>query len=261
MTRAAGQRQRMSDHFSRVAGRYRELRTTDEEPIHFVREAMAGRSAIRAADIGCGDGRYDTLLFRDLPNLHLTCVDVNPEMLAQLSRYLGGLGIRDFETVAAAIEDLDLGRDSLDCVVSFNAVHHFDFPTFLGVAGRAIRADGQVFVYTRTPSQNAGSVWGRHFPDFCEKETRLYGLEQMEGWIATAGLKLIAAQTFRFARAAPLGHLLEQAQGRHYSTFSLYAEPEFDQACRTFASNIRSHFADPDKVEWYDENVMLQIGR
>ena len=252
----------MHGHFAKVAGVYRELRTTDEEPILHIRDHLAGRPAVTAADIGCGAGRYDLLLFRHLPNLCLACLDVSREMLAQLSRHLERHGIHDFETINAVVEEMAFEDESLDAVFTFNAVHHFDFPLFLAKAGRAIRKDGLIFIYTRTPDQNAGSVWGRHFPDFREKETRLYRLEEMAGWIGETGrLRMIAARTFRYARTSSLERLLEQARRRHYSTFSLYGEAEFEKACQTFEDAVRRQFVDPAKVAWHDQNILLQIGR
>ena len=257
-----GKRRALAEHFSAIARHYRDLRTTDEEPVRFIRGALAGRAAIAAANIGCGAGRYDLLLFLHLPNLHLTCVDSSPEMLAELSRYLAGEGIADFETIHVRIEDLDLGKQSLDCVFTFNAVHHFDFPGFIAKAGGLIRNDGRIFIYTRTPDQNANSIWGRHFPGFCEKETRLYRLEEMVGWIGETGrLRMIAARTFRYARTSSLERLLEQARSRHYSTFSLYGEAEFEKACQTFEDTLRRQFDDSAKVAWHDQNILLQIGR
>ena len=260
--RAEKDRDGTQDHFAKVADVYRDMRTTDEEPILHIRDQLAGRAAIIAADIGCGAGRYDLLLFRHLRNLQLTCVDVSREMLTQLSRHLERNDIDDFATVNASAEDMVFQDESLDCMFTFNAVHHFDFPLFLAKVGRAIRKDGRIFVYTRTPDQNADSVWGRYFPDFREKETRLYRLQQMEDWVRNTGrLRLIAAKTFRYARTASLERLLEQARNRHYSTFSLYREAEFDRASHTFEAAVRHQFDDPAKVVWHDQNVLLQIGR
>ena len=249
-------------HFAKVAGVYREMRTTDEEPILHIRDQFAGRPAVTAADIGCGAGRYDLLLFRHLPNLRLACLDVSREMLTQLSRHLGRNGIHDFETINASVEEMAFEDESLDCVFTFNAVHHFDFPLFLAKAGRAIRKDGLIFIYTRTPDQNAGSVWGRHFPRFHEKETRLYRVEEMEQWIGETGrLRMITARTFRYARTSSVERLLEQARSRHYSTFSFYGEAEFEKACQTFGDAVRRRFGDPAEVAWHDQNILLQIGR
>jgi SAM-dependent methyltransferase len=238
------------------------MRTTDEAPILHIRDRLAGRPKVTAADIGCGAGRYDLLLFRNIPNLRLACLDVSAEMLAQHSRHLDLNGNHDFETINSNVEEMAFEDESLDCVFTFNAVHHFDFPLFLAKAGRAIRQDGVIFIYTRTPDQNAGSVWGRHFPGFREKETRLFRREEMAGWIGeTAGLRMIDATIFRYARTSSLERLLDQARSRHYSTFSLYGEAEFEEACRTFADSVRQRFGDAAEVAWEDQNILLQIER
>jgi SAM-dependent methyltransferase len=252
--------QGMYDHFARIAGVYREIRTTDEAPILFIRDALADRDEVRAADIGCGAGRYDLLLFHHLPNLHLICVDVNRGMLAELSRYLTEGGFLNFETIVGSIEDLELEDESLDSVFTFNAVHHFDFQTFLKKAGRALRKKGQIFVHTRTPRQNAGSIWGRYFPDFCEKEKRLYHLTEMEKWVEqTEDLQLVTVKKFRYPRFSSLDRLLTQARSRHYSTFSFYKPEELETSCRIFEHRVRRHFHDIGEIRWHDENVVLQI--
>ena len=66
---------RMHEHFSKLSASYNELRTTDVEPVLYVRERLQDQGEIRAADIGCGAGRYDLLLLQHLPGLHLTCMD------------------------------------------------------------------------------------------------------------------------------------------------------------------------------------------
>ncbi len=183
-------------------------------------------------------------------------------MLAKLSERLGKARIRRFETRVCGAADLDLGERRLDAVFTFNAVHHFDFPVFIAAAGRALREDGRIFIYTRTPEQNARSIWGRFFPGFCERETRLFALADMEAWVAqAAGLSLAATKTFRFERCASLERLVDQARGRHYSTFSLYDEAEFERACAAFEADLRRHVDDCSRIVWHDENVMLVIGR
>ncbi len=255
-------RREMLKHFSRIASHYGSLRTTDEAPIRFIRDALSGRTSVVAADLGCGEGRYDLLLFRFIPNLRLICVDINPDMLTELSRRLTETGIQDFETRLSSVEDLDLGNGRLDAVFTFNAVHYFDFPGFMAMARRATRAGGRIFVYTRTPEQNARTIWGRFFPEFCEREVRLFTLAKMRRWIDQAdGLALEETETFGFARRASLDRLLNQARSRHYSTFSLYDDAEFDCATRVFEERVRACFSDLEDVVWRDENVMLVIGR
>ncbi len=88
----------MYDHFSQVAPNYRKVRNTDEEPIAFIRETLNGLPQIQGADIACGAGRYDLLLFEYIKNLYLTCIDINECMLKQVSDYLRTNGISNFKT-------------------------------------------------------------------------------------------------------------------------------------------------------------------
>ena len=46
----------------------------------------------------------------------------------------------------------------------------------------------------------------------------------------TDGLKMVATQTFKHPRSSTAGRLRAQAEGCHYSTFSLYALEEFSES-------------------------------
>ena len=57
--------------------------------------------------------------------------------------------------------------------------------------------DGRLFVYTRLPEHNARSIWGRYFPGFAQRETRLLTLGELHGAIkGTPGLRFTAATCF-----------------------------------------------------------------
>jgi ubiquinone/menaquinone biosynthesis C-methylase UbiE len=53
-------------HFSKIASKYRNLRTTDLDPILHIKNQLNGKSGISMADVGCGDGRYSLELLRCL---------------------------------------------------------------------------------------------------------------------------------------------------------------------------------------------------
>lgn len=252
----------MHEHFSGIAPDYNELRTTDLEPIRFIKDVVGQRPTLRAIDVACGGGRYSLLLCQHLPGLELTLNDLNESMLSGAARYLRDNGVTNFRTIQADIAHLALPAATLDAVFTFNAIHHFDARLFLEKAARALAVRGHVFVYTRTPSQNAGSVWGRYFPAFAEKENRLSSLADIESWRDASGL--LGAPTihrYRYQRRATLAELLRQVRGRHYSTFSLYAPAELEDALATFEGAIRKDFPDPDRIEWEDENVMVMFRR
>ena len=252
--------EQMHEHFSAVAEVYNDVRITDAEPVHAIVRHLGDRPSVRAADIGCGGGRYDLLLSQCLPDLHLVCMDINPEMLREAARYLRKHGFDRFSAVQSDVSELDLPHASLDCVMTFNTIHHFSPESFLERAARALRDDGWVFIYTRLRSQNATSIWGKHFPGFTGKETRLYDLARMERCADQVDtLRLSSIEFFRFEREASLDQLIHRARNRHYSTFSLYSGQELEAALRGFEQNLRRRFPDPASIRWYDENVLIAL--
>ena len=44
-----------------------------------------------------------------------------------------------------------------------------------------------------------------------------------------------------------------------YSTFTLYSGDTFEESLKTFKQNIRNNFDDLEKIQWQDENILLQI--
>ena len=85
-------------HFQNLSGFYNELRTTDLEPIIFICKKLQNRSNLKGADIGCGGGRYDLLLLKHLPKLHLICGDINEAMIKETTCYLEQHGQKNFTT-------------------------------------------------------------------------------------------------------------------------------------------------------------------
>jgi SAM-dependent methyltransferase len=248
----------MYKHFRNLSCFYNELRTTDLEPIIFICKKLQNRSNLKGADIGCGGGRYDLLLLKHLPELQLICADVNEAMISETNCYLKGHGQKNFSAHCIDASNLQLPKEALDFVSTFNAIHHFKPVEFLNQAGMALIEGGYVFVYTRLKSQNMRNIWGRFFPGFVEKESRLYDLIQIEEWSdKLESLRLEAIHFFKFKRALPLKQLLSQAEKKHYSTFSFYTEVEFDTALKRFEENIKRNFEDIKHVQWSDENVMI----
>ena len=248
----------MYNHFRNLSCIYNESRTTDLKPIIFICEKLQNRNNLKGADIGCGAGRYDLLLLKLLPDLHLICGDVNEAMIKETTCYLEDHGQKNFSTHCVDASDLQLPQGALDFVSTFNAIHHFEPVRLLNQAREALKVGGYVFVYTRLKSQNMRNIWGRFFPGFSEKEDRLYNLSQIEKWTdKVESLTLEAIHFIKFKRVLSLEELLSKAENKHYSTFSLYSEAEFDKALKSFKQKIKSNFADIERVQWTDENVML----
>jgi ubiquinone/menaquinone biosynthesis C-methylase UbiE len=250
----------MHRHFTDVASSYNDVRTTDPEPVLLIKEKLKPLKTVRAADIGCGAGRYDLLLLKHMDNLSLTLVDINESMLREAAGCLRENGMAGFETVHSGLEGLSLKPGSYDCMLTFNAIHHLGLRDFIEKTSAFLRKGGLIIIYTRLDSQNRRNVWGRYFPMFHEKETRLYGLDEMVSISESVGSVCIeSVDTFNFRRRSSLEQLVRLAGSRHYSTFSLYTQSEFERALKAFRANIARDFEDPDRLEWNDENIMLTL--
>lgn len=237
-------------HFDDVAARYTALRTTDDEPVRHIGRALPARPLV-AVDVGAGDGRYTARLLDIVPDgTLLVAVELNAAMLSRAAQELGS---RRVGAVRARSEALPLADLSVDVVTTFNAIHHFDLTRAVEELGRVVRPGGDVFVYTRTPAQNAASIWGRRFPGFASGETRLiseHGLRKAFGRLGT-----LHVTPFRFARRASPAWLAQQVRGRHYSTFSLYDHDDLEAALATFLEVI----GDVPEVSWVDQNLLLHV--
>ena len=248
-------------HFSRIAHKYKVLRITDLEPILFIKKELQKLPKIKAADVGCGDGGCDAKLFQYIGDkLYLHCIDANLKMLKQLEGYLAQHGIKNFQIREAPAKNLPIEDNSLDCIFTFNAIHHFKLLRFLKEASRVLKNNGYLFIYTRLRSQNSRNIWGKYFPLFNQKETRLYELNELKEILRKISkLKIQSVEYFKYKRVSSLDWLVEQAQNRHYSTFNLYTKEEFAQSLEKFEQNLQLHFRDLKNIEWFDENILLVI--
>ena len=246
----------VGDHFERVAAVYDSLRTTDAAPVRRIGQFLPDRP-VTGLDIGCGTGRYTRLLRALLPDGSLLAAsDVSAAMLAQLRAGNRGHALAVVPLLAAA-EELPLRTASLDLVTAFNCVHHFDLGRFLAAAARVLRPGGRLFIYTRTPQQNARTIWGRYFPGFTEHEQRLHSQAAIRDAVRrTGGLTVVVTQIFKHPRSSTAGRLQAQAEGRHYSTFSLYPAEELRASIATFLARLPS-----PEVSWVDEHLLVVAGR
>lgn len=247
--------------FSKIADKYRKLRTTDIEPIRYIGRKLQKLPKLEGADIGCGAGRYDLLFFHYFGrNLFLHCIDTDKEMLIQLKDFLIKNKIKNFKTQKAYAEKLPLKNNSLNCMFAFNAIHHFNLLKFMKETKRILKSKGCLFIYTRLRSQNKKNIWGRHFPMFNEKETRLYELNELRNIIKKVpNLNLEAVKIFKYYRISSLQELLFKAKNRNYSTFHFYTKKEFEKSLEGFKQNLRRYFKDPNKIKWCNWNTLLVI--
>ena len=253
-----------SDHFDRIASKYAEVRDTDP---HVVETIIArfphSDGSADVMDIGCGTGRYTRIIIRKYAgDLRLFCCDYSSAMLAECSKRLNGeFPSKAIHYCCGSADDLPLNGQSFDAIVTFNAVHHFDLDRFVGRTSRVLRPGGLLSIYTRTPEQNAQTIWGQHFPGFTEHETRLYAVDRLQRTIdSTPGLRVEGITEFRNERAESIESLLHRACHFHYSTFALYPKHEFSEAVAIFSERL-SHLSKDGMIHHTAENTLVLARR
>ena len=123
-----------------------------------------------------------------------------------------------------------------------------------------MKDDSYLFIYTRLPRQNMRNIWGRCFPEFCKKETRLYTMNTFMKAVADVPqLSVESIEYFKYKRTLTLEQLIERVRSNHYSTFLLYSPKELEEAITGFAQNVKRNFKDDHQLDWFDENIMFVL--
>ena len=254
--------QKTDIHFSNIASKYKNLRTTDTDHIQYIKNQLSKKSQIVMADIGCGDGRYSLELLKCLgEDCYLHCIDFNENMIKYLKSHLTNQGIFNFCAAPGDASKLPLESDTMDYIVTFNAIHHFDIQKFLAEVYECLKNDGRAFIYTRLRNQNLRNVWGRYFPLFAEMEDRLYEFDELQYAIKKADMKIVHTNVFGHDRTSNLEDLIDKAKNNHYSTFDLYKKSEFEKSLKIFKQNIVDNFDDLEHIQWQDENILIEISK
>ena len=86
---------------------------------------MAGlvpKSCKKLLDLGCGTGLELEEIFKLLPDLEVTGIDLTDAMLEKLSEKFPD---KNINLICGSYFDEDLGQNKYDCAVSFQTMHHF----------------------------------------------------------------------------------------------------------------------------------------
>lgn len=250
-------------HFARVATVYDVVRNTDPDVVEEIVAYLPYRTdRLEIADIGCGTGRYSNVVAAHLNgNLRMWCCDFSLAMLQECRKQMNdSYPGRPFRYSRVSANCLPFADGALDAVVSFNAVHHFDLERFISEAARVLSPGGLLAVYTRTPQQNARTIWGQHFPGFNQFENRLYPRERLERAVmGVPSLQLEEVREFMHHRVEPTELLVDRARNHHYSTFSLYPPEEFTRALAEFAQRV--HHIGNGTIQHSAENTLIVARR
>jgi ubiquinone/menaquinone biosynthesis C-methylase UbiE len=257
-------------HFDGVARHYRGLRDLDDRSARLVGQMVADLAPpgaqLRALDVGAGTGRYTEAVLAKVAadyGIGWTAVayDANRMMLASPIIVPRDTEVQRVRVVGLA-ETLPFRDAAFDAVLSFNAVHHFDLNAFLTAAARALRPEGLLTIYTRTPEQNRQTVWGELFPHFADRETRLFPQEDLQRAVAGhAEFELVTVEAVPWTLRTTAARLVAQATGRYYSTFCFYTPEEIRAALTTFEAQLAEAYPDPSNVVWQNDHLLLVARR
>jgi len=134
---------------------------------HVAAEVAAGAPRGAAVlDAGAGTGRLLVTLARARPDLELTGVDLEADMIARAERNARAAGLADRIALRVGdAADLPYPDDSFDLVVSTLSMHHWkDVEPVLGELARVLRPGGRLWIYDFRSSPAHGLT--ESFPAF-----------------------------------------------------------------------------------------------
>jgi ubiquinone/menaquinone biosynthesis C-methylase UbiE len=173
----------LTTHFERVSRIYGNVRDTDLSVSRLVASQIKNHEKIISiCDMGCGTGRYTVPLAKQLErNFILYCCDCSASMLKECkNNFNKSFSLAsNVHYIMLDVNNLPFGENLLDAIVTFNAVHLFDLFRFVNLSSKSLKPGGLLIIYTRTPEQNKKNIWGRYFPKFTNKETRLYSYYEL----------------------------------------------------------------------------------
>lgn len=81
-------------------------------------------------DLGCGTGLELDQIFKLMPDIKVTGIDLTQAMLDKLiQKYLD----KSINLICGSYFDIDLGTEEYDCAVSFQTMHHFSHEAKIGL--------------------------------------------------------------------------------------------------------------------------------
>ena len=154
-------------------------------------------------------------------------------------------------------ETLPFRDSAFDAVLTFNAVHHFALDAFLDDVARVLRPEGLLVIYTRTPQRNSQTIWGKLFPEFAKRETRLLREEALRGaFTRQPAFHCVALRLAPWTLRTTVARVLSQTRQRCYSTFGFYSAHEFAAAFEIFHERLAGKYRSRDSIAANDHLLL-----
>lgn len=145
-----------------IFGNYEQTRLQHE--LQYIARVLAGKSELRALDLGCGTGNISLKLL-DL-GYEVTAVDLSAEMLAVLERKLAQRGNLKCCLVNRGVEDVLVERGvskDQDLIVFSSVLHHLpDYFSTVELAYQQLARGGVLYIcHEPLPKQLEHRSWGK----------------------------------------------------------------------------------------------------
>lgn len=80
------------------------------------------KNSTKLLDLGCGTGLELDEIFKLIPHVSVTGIDLTQAMLERLKQKYGD---KDINIICGNYFDIDLGNSEYNCAISFQTMHHF----------------------------------------------------------------------------------------------------------------------------------------
>ncbi len=122
----------------------RAARDREEQPRKAI-ELMELRPTDVVADIGAGTGYFSFRIAGKVPRGRVLANDIQPEMLAMITRKARETGVTNIEAILGTVQDPKLPRAAVDVVLMVDSYHEFDHPREMMLAVvEALKPGGRV---------------------------------------------------------------------------------------------------------------------
>ncbi len=160
------------DYFNKAAADEEHYPSTIDPRIWHVKlvlEHLGDLTGKRAADIGCGKGRFARIVKERFPTAQVAAVDLAEAMLSHAPPNL--------QRIAASMTGLPLATESMDAAYATESLEHaVDIPKAVQELARIVKPGGRIVIIDKS-----AEAWGRlETPEW----ERWFGRKELEGLLA-----------------------------------------------------------------------------
>jgi ubiquinone/menaquinone biosynthesis C-methylase UbiE len=244
MTSSASRR-----HFEQVAGRYDELRPTDESwwRVFDAIVELGDLRGRRVLEVGAGTARLSAAL-AERAYAKVWATDASAAMVEQAKA--AGVNAR-----VASAESLPFKQGWFERAVARMSVHLFDRPRAFAQLHRVLASGGCAVVATVDPERFGKGWYDAYFPSAAAVDrARFPSAEVLEDELRAAGFA-VRVERLELGRTLTRERALDSVRGRAFSTFSLLPDEEYERGLARAEAEL------PETVEFLQRWLLVRADR